>query len=35
VRRAKLNYLRQRKGKAARIKRVEKFETVAVTAPSE
>ena len=25
VRRAKLNYLRQRKGKAARIKRVEKF----------
>lgn len=27
VRRAKLNYLRQRKGKAARIKRVEKFET--------
>src|SRR6202047_248127 len=33
VRRAKLNYLRQRKGKAARIKRVEKFETVAVTAP--
>jgi large subunit ribosomal protein L19 len=26
VRRAKLNYLRQRKGKAARIKRVEKFE---------
>jgi large subunit ribosomal protein L19 len=35
VRRAKLNYLRQRKGKAARIKRVEKFETVAVTVPSE
>src|SRR3984957_5038202 len=34
-RRAKLNDLRQRKGKAARIKRVEKFETVAVTAPSE
>src|SRR5271163_3065897 len=27
VRRAKLNYLRGRKGKAARIKRVEKFET--------
>jgi large subunit ribosomal protein L19 len=26
VRRAKLNYLRARKGKAARIKRVEKFE---------
>jgi len=30
VRRAKLNYLRGRKGKAARIKRVEKFEAVAV-----
>ena len=29
VRRAKLNYLRQRKGKAARIKRVETFEKVA------
>jgi len=29
VRRAKLNYLRARKGKAARIKRVEKFEKVA------
>jgi len=29
VRRAKLNYLRQRKGKAARIKRVERFETPA------
>jgi large subunit ribosomal protein L19 len=28
VRRAKLNYLRGRKGKAARIKRVEKFEAV-------
>lgn len=28
VRRAKLNYLRSRKGKAARIKRVEKFEAV-------
>lgn len=35
VRRAKLNYLRARKGKAARIKRVEKFETVAATGPSE
>jgi large subunit ribosomal protein L19 len=35
VRRAKLNYLRQRKGKAARIKRVERFETVAATAPGE
>jgi len=34
VRRAKLNYLRARKGKAARIKRVEKFEAAAVTAPS-
>jgi large subunit ribosomal protein L19 len=31
VRRAKLNYLRQRKGKAARIKRVETFEKVAAT----
>jgi len=29
VRRAKLNYLRQRKGKAARIKRVEKVEVAA------
>jgi large subunit ribosomal protein L19 len=28
VRRAKLNYLRARKGKAARIKRVEKFDVV-------
>ena len=28
VRRAKLNYLRGRKGKAARIKRVERFEAV-------
>jgi large subunit ribosomal protein L19 len=28
VRRAKLNYLRARKGKAARIKQAEKFETV-------
>jgi large subunit ribosomal protein L19 len=35
VRRAKLNYLRQRKGKAARIKRVEKFETVAATTSGE
>jgi large subunit ribosomal protein L19 len=35
VRRAKLNYLRQRKGKAARIKRVEKFEAVPATAPGE
>ncbi|HTV57280.1 MAG TPA: 50S ribosomal protein L19 [Verrucomicrobiae bacterium] len=32
VRRAKLNYLRARKGKAARIKRAEKFEAVGVTA---
>jgi large subunit ribosomal protein L19 len=32
VRRAKLNYLRARKGKAARIKRAEKVETVAATA---
>jgi large subunit ribosomal protein L19 len=31
VRRAKLNYLRGRKGKAARIKRVEKFEAVPAT----
>lgn len=31
VRRAKLNYLRERKGKAARIKRVEKVETVAAS----
>jgi large subunit ribosomal protein L19 len=31
VRRAKLNYLRGRKGKAARIKRVEKFEAPATT----
>lgn len=35
VRRAKLNYLRQRKGKAARIKRVEKFETASATKPAE
>jgi large subunit ribosomal protein L19 len=35
VRRAKLNYLRGRKGKAARIKRVERFEPVAVTTPAE
>jgi large subunit ribosomal protein L19 len=34
VRRAKLNYLRARKGKAARIKRVEKFETVGAAAGS-
>ncbi|MGH9683138.1 MAG: 50S ribosomal protein L19 [Candidatus Acidiferrales bacterium] len=32
VRRAKLNYLRHRKGKAARIKRVEKFEPVGASA---
>lgn len=32
VRRAKLNYLRARKGKAARIKRVETFETAAAAA---
>jgi large subunit ribosomal protein L19 len=35
VRRAKLNYLRGRKGKAARIKRVEKFDTVAATDSAE
>jgi len=35
VRRAKLNYLRARKGKAARIKRVEKFQTVAATGSGE
>jgi large subunit ribosomal protein L19 len=35
VRRAKLNYLRGRKGKAARIKRVEKFETVAAGTAAE
>jgi len=35
VRRAKLNYLRTRKGKAARIKRVEKFETVGAGASTE
>jgi large subunit ribosomal protein L19 len=35
VRRAKLNYLRARKGKAARIKRVEKFQTVAATSAGE
>jgi large subunit ribosomal protein L19 len=34
VRRAKLNYLRARKGKAARIKRAEKLEAVAATASS-
>ncbi|MGA2717426.1 MAG: 50S ribosomal protein L19 [Candidatus Acidiferrales bacterium] len=35
VRRAKLNYLRGRKGKAARIKRVEKFEAVPATTVAE
>jgi large subunit ribosomal protein L19 len=35
VRRAKLNYLRGRKGKAARIKRVEKFETAGATSKAE
>lgn len=35
VRRAKLNYLRGRKGKAARIKRVEKFEQTVVPTPAE
>src|ERR1700677_599528 len=35
VRRAKLNYLRQRKGKAARIKRVETFEKAPVPAAAE
>lgn len=35
VRRAKLNYLRGRKGKAARIKRVEKFEVVTAGTPAE
>src|SRR5277367_3052127 len=35
VRRAKLNYLRQRKGKAARIKRVEEFKTVVAAKPTE
>jgi large subunit ribosomal protein L19 len=35
VRRAKLNYLRTRKGKAARIKRVEKVEAVAAPASAE
>ena len=35
VRRAKLNYLRGRKGKAARIKRVEKFEEVAAAERAE
>ncbi len=33
VRRAKLNYLRGRKGKAARIKRVDRAETVAAPVP--
>jgi large subunit ribosomal protein L19 len=35
VRRAKLNYLRQRKGKAARIKRVETFEKVTTATAAE
>ncbi len=35
VRRAKLNYLRTLKGKAARIKRVEKFETAGATSKTE
>jgi large subunit ribosomal protein L19 len=35
VRRAKLNYLRARKGKAARIKRAEKTESAAATAAAE
>lgn len=35
VRRAKLNYLRARKGKAARIKRVEKFEVAGEAGSSE
>jgi large subunit ribosomal protein L19 len=35
VRRAKLNYLRGRKGKAARIKQAEKFETVGAAATTE
>jgi len=35
VRRAKLNYLRTRKGKAARIKRVEKFEVAGESESSE
>ncbi len=35
VRRAKLNYLRGRKGKAARIKRVERAEDVAPTTSTE
>lgn len=35
VRRAKLNYLRSRKGKAARIKRAAKLEAVAATAGRE
>ena len=35
VRRAKLNYLRSRKGKAARIKQAEKFETMAAATTAE
>src|SRR6202035_5513210 len=34
VRRAKLNYLRARRGKAARIKRVERFELPVATPPT-
>src|ERR1700736_6011059 len=34
VRRAKLNYLRARKGKAARIKRVERFVSPVATTPT-
>ena len=34
VRRAKLNYLRARRGKAARIKRVEKFESPVLNSPT-
>jgi large subunit ribosomal protein L19 len=34
VRRAKLNYLRARKGKAARIKRVERSESPVATGPT-
>jgi large subunit ribosomal protein L19 len=35
VRRAKLNYLRERKGKAARIKSAEKFESVPASTSAE
>jgi large subunit ribosomal protein L19 len=34
VRRAKLNYLRARRGKAARIKRVERFESPVAASPT-